>query len=94
MTFKIPLNEATFVWQHISLGAIGGILDSLLNAHNDQLNGVSVGIRKTFILISFSFLFVFIWISILIIDFILIHFIFIFIFILFDLIFFFSFFFQ
>lgn len=47
MTFKIPLDKATSVWQLLTLGAIGGILDGLLSVHNDRLNGVSVGIRKS-----------------------------------------------
>ena len=57
MTFKIPLDKATSVWQLLSLGAIGGILDALLGAHDDRLNGVSVGIRKKFVIFFFSLYF-------------------------------------
>eukprot|EP00009_Paramoeba_aestuarina_P008075 CAMPEP_0201523406 /NCGR_PEP_ID=MMETSP0161_2-20130828/19686_1 /ASSEMBLY_ACC=CAM_ASM_000251 /TAXON_ID=180227 /ORGANISM="Neoparamoeba aestuarina, Strain SoJaBio B1-5/56/2" /LENGTH=263 /DNA_ID=CAMNT_0047922511 /DNA_START=261 /DNA_END=1052 /DNA_ORIENTATION=- len=46
MSFKVPLDKATSVWQLLSLGAIGGILDSLFEPFNDRLNGVSCSIRK------------------------------------------------
>ena len=47
-TFKIPIEDADHAWMRLTLSAIGGLLDDFLYDFDDELNGVSIGIRKRF----------------------------------------------